>query len=319
MKVAVIVVEPTSFGFNRPLVLADELLMMLATVVSDEVQLQLGSCVTFCTEPSENTTVAIICNSGCVAGTDMGGTGMGGGGLKTVATMSWVTTAAVTVTVAEPWMPLRVAVMEVLPIAKPVTSPLVPETLLTCATVLSPDVQLTCVVRFAVLPSLKVPVAVSCTVVPFAIEEVVGVTAIEDTVAAVTLTVVDPEIEPCVAVTSVLPIFTPVAKPLGLTVATVVTVATQPTELVRSFVLPSEKVPVAFSCDVVPLGIEGRAGVTLIETNVAAVTLTVAEPLIAPSVATIEVLPKASPVTSPWLLETLLTCAMLLSAEVQST
>jgi hypothetical protein len=42
-----------------------------------------------------------------------------------------------------------------------------------------PEVQLIWVVRFWVLPSLKLPVAVSCSVVPAAIAGFLGVIAIE--------------------------------------------------------------------------------------------------------------------------------------------
>ena len=48
-------------------------------------------------------------------------------------------------------------------------------------------------VRSCILPSEKVPVAVSCTLVRLAMEGFGGVIAIELRVAEVTLTVVDPE------------------------------------------------------------------------------------------------------------------------------
>ena len=62
-------------------------------------------------------------------------------------------------------------------------------------------------------------------------------------------------------------------------------------------------VPVAVNCSVVPNGSVGIAGVTAIDTSTAAVTVTVAEPLIVdpltPDVAVILVLPSASPLTIP--------------------
>ena len=82
--------------------------------------------------------------------------------------------AAVTVTVVEPEIQLRVTVIGVLPIARPVTSPCVPVALLTEAIVLFAEVQLTWLVKSWVLPSLKLPVAVSCRVVALAIEGAAG-------------------------------------------------------------------------------------------------------------------------------------------------
>jgi hypothetical protein len=60
---------------------------------------------------------------------------------------------------------------------------------------------------------------------------------------------------------------------------------------------------------VLPSGIEGAAGVTLIETNVAWVTVNAVEPLIDPNVAVIVVCPVDTLVASPMLGATLLTVA----------
>ena len=49
------------------------------------------------------------------------------------------------------------------------------------------DAHVTWLVRFCVLLSLYVPVAVNCCVVPFAIDGFAGVTAIDCSVAAVTV------------------------------------------------------------------------------------------------------------------------------------
>ncbi len=66
---------------------------------------------------------------------------------------------------------------------------------------------------FRVVPSLKVPVAVNCCVVPRAIAGLAGVTAIDTRAAAVTVSVVEPETEPEVAVMVVDPAATLVARP----------------------------------------------------------------------------------------------------------
>jgi len=47
----------------------------------------------------------------------------------------------------------------------------------------------------------------------------------------------------------------------------------------------SEKVPVAVNCCVVPLAIEGLAGVTAIDTSVADVTVKIVEPMTPPETA----------------------------------
>jgi hypothetical protein len=83
----------------------------------------------------------------------------------------------------------------------------------------------------------------------------------------------------------------------------------QLTCLVRSCVVPSEKAPVAVSCTVEPLAIEGFEGVTVIAVSTALVTVTMAVPDSSPSVAVIVAVPAALPITKPWLPGALLTVA----------
>ena len=64
------------------------------------------------------------------------------------------------------------------------------------------------------LPSVKVPVAKNCWVVPRAIEGVAGFTVIETSAATLTDRVVDAEIEPEVAEIVEVPVATPVATPM---------------------------------------------------------------------------------------------------------
>ena len=80
------------------------------------------------------------------------------------------------------------------------------------------------------------------------------------------------------------PVPAPLAKPLLLMVATDVLEEVQPTERVRTCVLPSLKVPVAVNCCVVPLAIDGFAGVTTIDDSTA-VTVNVVEPMTGPKAA----------------------------------
>src|SRR6266852_660453 len=70
--------------------------------------------------------------------------------------------------------------MVLLPVPTPVATP---AAVIVAAAVFE-ELQLTVLVRFCVLPSLYVPVALNGCVVPFAIEGLAGVTAIEASVGA---------------------------------------------------------------------------------------------------------------------------------------
>jgi hypothetical protein len=75
-----------------------------------------------------------------------------------------------------------------------------------------------------------------------------GVTAIETRVAGVTLRLVEPVSEACLAeIVVVCPAVIPVAKPVTVIVATAVLEEVHVTVLVRSWVLLSEKVPDALN------------------------------------------------------------------------
>ena len=93
------------------------------------------------------------------------------------------------------------------------------------------------------LPSLKFPVAVNACMVPIAMEELVGFTVIESKVAPETVSVVDTEVDPKVAVMAVVPGPTADARPEGLIVATLVTEELQ-LAVERGRVLPSLNVPI---------------------------------------------------------------------------
>jgi hypothetical protein len=179
-------------------------------------------------------------------------------------TASDTNTGAVTVRLAEPPIACEVAWIVVLPTATAVAKP----ALVIVATAVFVDVQVTELVRFRVPPSLKSPMAVNCCFTPFAIEILAGVTVME-TSTAVTVRVVEPLIEPEAAWTVVMPVAVPVARPPVLIVATAVFVELQVTVLVRFCLLLSLYVPVAVNCCVMPATIEGFAGVTASDTNVA--------------------------------------------------
>ena len=152
--------------------------------------------------------------------------------------------AAVTARVVDPDMVPDVAVSVVEPVVVGVANPFDPAALLMVATLVLEELQVAVVVRFWVLPSEYVPVAVNCWVVPRAMLGLVGVTAIDLSVAAVTVRVVDPDIDPDVAVIVVEPVAAGVANPFEptalLMVATPVLDELQVVVVVRFWVLPSE-------------------------------------------------------------------------------
>src|SRR6266542_1837979 len=148
--------------------------------------------------------------------------------------------AAVTVSVVLPETPPKVAVIVVVPAATDVARPCDPPALLIVATAVLDELQVTTwVVRSCVVLSLKVPVAVNCWVNPSGRPGLVGVTAIVDRVAAVTVSVVLPETPPKVAVIVVVPAATDVARPALSIVAKAVFEEPQVTWVVRSCVVKS--------------------------------------------------------------------------------
>ena len=97
------------------------------------------------------------------------------------------------------------------------------------------------------LLSLKVPVAVNCFVVPIDMLELAGVTEIDTSVAALTVSDALPVTEPEVALIVVVPVPTAVARPKASIDETLTGDADHVTE-VSSCVLPSSKFPTAANC-----------------------------------------------------------------------
>ena len=274
--VAVIVEVPTPAPVARP-----EAPMVAVVVVPDD---QATLDVRFCVEPSLNVPVAVNC---CVAPLAIDGFA----GVTAID----CSVAAVTVRVVEPLIAPDVALIVEFPTAAPVARPVV----LIVAVAVVPELHVTVLVRFCVVPSLKVPVAVNCCVTPLAIDGLAGVTAIDCSVAAVTVRTVEPLMDEDVAVIVEVPTPAPLARPDALIVAVVVVPDDHVTVLVRFCVVPSLNVPVAVNCCVAPLAIDGLAGVTVIDCNVAAVTDSKVEPLIDDDVAVIVEVPTPAPVARP--------------------
>ena len=139
----------------------------------------------------------------------------------------------------------------------------------------------------------------NCLVRPATTLEFTGVTAIEESVAAVTVKVVFPDLLPDVAVMTAVPAATPVARPVGFIVATLIVPEAQVTDAVISTDVPSEYVPVAVNCLVRPATTLGFTGVTAIDESVAAVTVKVVFPDLLPDVAVMSDVPAVTPVARP--------------------
>lgn len=152
-----------------------------------------------------------------------------------------------------------------------------------------------------------------------------GVTVIEIKVTDVTVSLVfTEEIFPNVALMKVWPRLTDVANPFDpaalLIVATLVAEELQVTAVVRSCVLPSEKVPVAVNCWVVPRAIFGVSGEIVIVVSMADVTVRSALfETILPEIAAIVVEPAPTGIASPLVPPALLTVATAVFEEFQVT
>jgi hypothetical protein len=104
---------------------------------------------------------------------------------------------------------------------------------------------------------------------------------------------------PDVAVMFAVPSARVVARPAALMLAVDGTSEIQLATDVRSFVLPSVKVPIAVNCWLLPKAIEGFAGASAIDTNAAVLTVRVVLPTIEPEVAEIAAVPVVMPVANP--------------------
>src|ERR1700694_3549140 len=126
-----------------------------------------------------------------------------------------------------------------------------------------------------------------------------GVTAIDDSVAAVTVNVVEPTTAPLVALIVDVPTFHAVANPAALIVAFAGVPDDHVTLPVRFCVELPLNVPVAVNCCVFPAATDGFAGVTAIDTSAAAVTVNIVDPATLPLVALIVEVPTFRVVAKP--------------------
>lgn len=150
-------------------------------------------------------------------------------------------TAVLTVRTTELVTDPEVAVIVVWPEEEEVAAPLA----FTVATDGVEELQLTEAVRFCVVPSLKDPIAVNASVVPAAMLGLSGVTVRTMRTAGVTVRTVALLTEPAIAVIVAWPAEAPFATPIVVMVAIDGWEELQFTDVVRSCMLPSLKVPVA--------------------------------------------------------------------------
>ena len=285
-------------------------LLIVATPVLEE--LQVAKAVRSCVVLFENVPVALNCCVDPFVRAEVRGV-----------TAIEVNVAGSTVNVVDADMLPDVAVIVVEPAATGVISPFEPAALLIVATEVDDELQVTVVVRFCFEPSEYVPVAVSCCVVPIMTVGLAGVIATETSVAGFTVSVVDPDRVPDVAVIVVEPAATGVASPIEPAVLLIPAMddddELQVTAVVRFCVEPSEYVPVAVNCCVLPMAMLGLVGVIATETSVAGFTISVVDPDRVPDVAVIVVEPAAAAVTSPIEPAVLLIPAMDDADELQTT
>ena len=139
----------------------------------------------------------------------------------------------------------------------------------------------------------------NCCVLPAATDGFTGVTAMDTNVAAVTVSVVLPTMPPLVAEIVLVPAFSADARPALVIVAVVSVPDAHVTLPVKFCVELSLYVPVAVNCCVLPAATDGSAGVTAMDTSVAAVTVSVVLPTMLPLVAEIVLVPAFSADAKP--------------------
>jgi len=197
----------------------------------------------------------------------------------------------VTVKVAAPETPANSAVIAAVPAATAVARP---EALMVAIAVFD-ELQATSAVRSWVALFDSVPVALNCWLVPMAMLGAAGVTAMEVSVAEVS--VVEPVTSPKAAVMVVEPAATAVARPEAVMVAAPVFDELQVTNVVRSWVALFDSVPLALNCWLVPMAMLGEAGVTVMDDSAA--TVRVVELDTPPEVAVMVEEPGAMAVANP--------------------
>lgn len=169
------------------------------------------------------------------------------------------------------------------------------------ATLTSDDVHVAWPVRFSVVPSLKLPVAVKRCELPSGMLGLAGVIVIEVSVASVTVSDAVPTSPANSAVMVASPAVSPVASPLlpllSPTVATDAGDEVHEADWVRSCELPSAKVPMARNWIDVCAATVAVAGVSCSEVRAEDSTTTSIVPFTEPCCAVMVAVPADWPVT----------------------
>jgi hypothetical protein len=126
-----------------------------------------------------------------------------------------------------------------------------------------------------------------------------GVTDMDERDNTFTVRSVDPLTPPSDALIVAPPPDTPSARPVGPTVDTEGAAEFHVAWLVKSTVDPSENVPVAVNCSLVPAAMLGLAGLTAIDRSAAGATVIVVEPVMPEKSALTVEAPVESAVASP--------------------
>lgn len=201
--------------------------------------------------------------------------------------------------VADPVVPPEFAPTTLTPAPEHCANPATLGALAIVATLAREELQWLFSVMSCVLPSLNVPVAANCWVVPTEQVGLAGDTARDERVPVPTVKLVWPEIPALEAVIVTEPPFLPCAIPVPRTDAMFGLDDFQLTPARFPPVLPSLKVPVATNLIEVPRAILGFAGVMVIPTRCAVETVNPVEPLTVPNAAEMFVVPDATLVAKP--------------------
>jgi hypothetical protein len=232
-------------------------------------------------------------------------------------TVRFTSCAGVTVNEVVPETLPQVAEMFAYPTARPEARPCVLVLLLTVATVGSEELQCTDDARSCVVPSLKLPLALNCCVVPRGIDEASGEIVIDSSTVEVTVKVAVPVTLPEDATMRVSPGAIVRAIPDSSMVATAGELELHATTLVRIFVVESLYTPVAVYCWSVAGAMLQFAGLTVMDTNTAGLTVNTVEPETDPKVAEMLVVPVFILLARPLVLSPLLIVATVPSEELQ--
>jgi hypothetical protein len=198
-----------------------------------------------------------------------------------------------------PGIPPEFTPMVVRPALPAVARPAEPCPFAIVATLAFVELQWLFKVTSWVVASLKVPVAENCSVLPAAMVGLIGEIAIDTSVPLPTTNVAVPVIPESEADIVTVPTRLPCATPLERTDANCGLDDFQETPRRVAIVLPSLNVPLAVNLIEVPSAMWALPGFTEIDVNFAVDTVNIVDPLIAPEVADMVVVPVARLVTSP--------------------